>query len=337
MNNQAYNEVKRNFDIKRTNKINEAKLKKDKFLQDNPVILNLEEQKNMLALKKAKLIVTSDKITKQVEQENLKLKLDEIDKKIEKEYKKLGINQDDFKPVYNCDICQDTGLINSNGTIKYCNCFLQEVINQTYKQYNITKLNEENFQTFDIGFYSSNVDKQRYGIDKSPRENIENIKNIAINFANNIDSKDEKNLLFIGNTGLGKTFLSNAIAKQVIDNAKSVIYQTAPMLIDKVMEYKYSYDKMKENKEQYNNIFEVDLLIIDDLGTETMTNNKYTELFNIINTRLISNKKILISTNLSLNELFERYDERVISRLIGEFKVCKFIGDDIRLKKKRIN
>ena len=87
----------------------------------------------------------------------------------------------------------------------------------------------------------------------------------------------------------------------------------------------------------YNKIFEVDLLIIDDLGTETMTNNKYTELFNIINTRLLSNKKIIISTNLKLNELFSRYDERIISRLIGEFKICKFVGEDIRLKKKRIS
>lgn len=337
MNNQVYNEVKKKFDIKRTNKINEARLKKENILKDNKYIFELEDQKNKLALKKAKLIITSDDITREIEQENLRIKLDEIDKKLKKEYKKIGIDDSNFIPNYDCKICNDTGIVNIDGNVKYCNCFIQEVINQTYKQYNISKLNEENFNTFDIGFYSSNVDKDRYSIDKSPRENIENIKNIAVHFANNIDDKKEKNLLFIGNTGLGKTFLSNAIAKQVIDNAKSVIYQTAPMLMDKVMEYKFSYDKNKENKDQYNNIFDVDLLIIDDLGTETMTDNKYTELFNIINTRLISNKKILISTNLSLNELFERYDERVISRLIGEFKVCKFIGDDIRLKKKRIN
>ena len=102
------------------------------------------------------------------------------------------------------------------------------------------------------------------------------------------------------------------------------------------MEYKFSSDQKNENKEQYNRIFDVDLLIIDDLGTETMTNNKFTELFNIINTRLLKNKKILISTNLTLKELFERYDERLMSRIIGEFTICKFVGDDIRLKKKKM-
>ena len=149
-----------------------------------------------------------------------------------------------------------------------------------------------------------------------------------------MDNPSQKNLLFVGNTGLGKTFLANAIAKKMLDNAKSVIYQTAPIFMDKIMEFKFSQGA---DKSQYYKIFDVDLLIIDDLGTETMTNNKYTELFNIINTRLLNNKKILISTNLTLNELYERYDERVISRLIGEFRICKFVGDDIRLKKKRLN
>lgn len=146
----------------------------------------------------------------------------------------------------------------------------------------------------------------------------------------------QKNLLFTGNTGLGKTFLTNAIARRVIENMNTVVYQTAPIFMDKIMEYKFSSEASKEDKEQYHKIYETDLLIIDDLGTETMTNNKYTELFNIINTRLLNNKKILISTNLTLNQLFSRYDERLVSRIIGEFTICKFIGEDIRLKKKKM-
>ena len=106
--------------------------------------------------------------------------------------------------------------------------------------------------------------------------------------------------------------------------------------MDKVIEYKFSYNKTGIEKEQYNKIFNVDLLIIDDLGTETMSNNKFTELFNIINTRLLKNKKMLISTNLTLKELYKEYDERVMSRLIGSFTICKFVGEDIRLKKKKI-
>lgn len=106
--------------------------------------------------------------------------------------------------------------------------------------------------------------------------------------------------------------------------------------MDQILDYKFSYDKTESQKEKYNRIFNVDLLIIDDLGTETMNNNKFTELFNIINTRLLNNKKMVISTNLSLNDLYNRYDERILSRLIGNFTICKFIGEDIRLKKKKI-
>ena len=337
MNTQVYNEVKKEFDIKRTRKLDEFNLNKKKVFEKNPLIEKLETEKNNLALKITKSMLTKDNVEKEIEQENLKIKLDEIDKKIVKEYKKIGIEYKDFVPNFDCKICKDTGYIIKNGKTSFCNCFLQEVINKTYKQYNMLKLEEENFNTFDFGYYSSKIDKEKYGIDKSPRENIENIRKISENFAKNIVNKNQKNLLFIGNTGLGKTFLANSIAKFVIDDGYSVIYQTAPILMDKIMEYKFSYDQKNENKEQYNNIFNVDLLIIDDLGTETMTNNKYTELFNIINTRLLNNKKILISTNLSLNELLQKYDERVISRLIGEFNVCKFVGDDIRLKKKRIS
>ena len=159
---------------------------------------------------------------------------------------------------------------------------------------------------------------------------------LGIKFSKNIDSSSQKNLLFIGKTGLGKTFIANSIANEVIKQGKSVIYQTAPNLMDMVMEYKFNFYGDDSIKENYRKIFEVDLLIIDDLGTETMTNNKLTELFNIINTRILNNKKIIISTNLTLNELYNNYDERVISRLIGDSIICKFIGDDIRLKKKKI-
>ena len=162
------------------------------------------------------------------------------------------------------------------------------------------------------------------------------IKKISQDFCKNIKNNNQKSLLFTGNTGLGKTFISNCIAKDVIDQGMNVVYQTSPILMDQILDYKFSYDKTESQKEKYNRIFNVDLLIIDDLGTETMNNNKFTELFNIINTRLLNNKKMVISTNLSLNDLYNRYDERILSRLIGNFTICKFIGEDIRLKKKKL-
>ena len=336
MDNYVYKLVLKRYSDKKEEKEKEALIIKNNLFKKYPLIRELEDKKNMLAISTSKKIISLNNIDKQIEEENLALNLKKIDEKIDKELQRLNISKEDFEPKYDCDKCKDTGFVTIQGKNEYCSCFKQEVINEIFKQANMNKLQEENFNTFDIGFYSNNVDEKKYGINKSPRENIECIRNISLNFANNILNPDQKNLLFTGNTGLGKTFLTNAIAKSAIENTNSVIYQTAPIFMDKIIEYKFSSDATGFNKEQYQKIFDVDLLIIDDLGTETMTNNKFTELFNIINTRLLNNKKILISTNLTLNQLFNRYDERLMSRIIGEFIICKFIGEDIRLKKKKM-
>ncbi|MEG0873262.1 MAG: ATP-binding protein [Clostridia bacterium] len=336
MDSDVHKQIKREYDIKRQRNIEFAKQKKDQIYTENPKLEEIENKKHTLAIKSARIMLNSDEITRQIEAENISLKLSELEKKEITELKKIGLKKEDFEPHFECNICKDTGIIKEDNKSKFCNCFVQAVINATYKQSNMSKIEEENFETFDICYYSKKSDKEKYGTTRTPMENIECIRGVAKHFCENIDSKEQKNLLFVGNTGLGKTFIANCIAKEVIDNGKTVVYQTAPILMDKVIEYKFSYNKSGIQKEQYDKIFEVDLLIIDDLGTETMSNVKFTELFNIINTRLLKNKKILISTNLTLNELYKEYDERVMSRLIGNFTICKFIGDDIRLKKKRI-
>ncbi|MCX8075195.1 MAG: ATP-binding protein [Clostridia bacterium] len=337
MNNSLYRQIKKEYDIKRQIAIDKANTKKNNIYLSMPKLQELEDEKNKLAIKCARHVLNSNEITRQIELENLELKIAEYEKKIEKVLKENSYSKQDFLPEFECKICGDTGIIDKNKSVKYCSCFMQKLINQSYKQSNINKLQEENFDTFDIGYYSPKVDKEKYGIDKSPLENIETIKKLSKKFSQNIEDRDQKNLLFVGKTGLGKTFLANCIANEVIKNCGTVVYQTAPILMDTVMDYKFSYEKDEFAKQQYNNIFEVDLLIIDDLGTETMSNHKFTELFNIINTRLLNNKKIIISTNLTLNELYKEYDERVMSRLIGNFIICRFIGDDIRLKKKKIS
>ena len=138
--------------------------------------------------------------------------------------------------------------------------------------------------------------------------------------------------MFLGPTGLGKTFLSNCIAKELLDLGKTVLYQTAPVMLDSIIKSKF-----ENSSELMDHILDVDLLIIDDLGTETMNNMKFTELFNIINTRLLNQNhkitKTIISTNMDLKDIFDVYDERIGSRIVGNYYVCKFFGDDIRLRK----
>lgn len=337
MDNQLYKSILKERDIKRQKKIDDAIMRKRKVYFEHPEVEEIDEKINIMALNITRDIVAGkDEIQRQIEKENMKLKLERLENEKSKILKRFNIKREDLEPHFNCNLCNDTGIITKGNITSYCNCFKQELINFTYKQSNILKLDEENFKTFDNCFYSNKANKEKYGIDKSPLQNIEIIKDIALNFCQNIDSPEQKNLLFTGNTGLGKTFLSNCIAKEVMEKGKNVVYQTSPILMDQIIEYKFTYDKTMQQKEKYNQVFNVDLLIIDDLGTETMNNNKFTELFNIINTRLLNNKKMIISTNLTLNELYSRYDERILSRLIGNFVICKFVGEDIRLKKKKI-
>ena len=145
----------------------------------------------------------------------------------------------------------------------------------------------------------------------------------------------EKNLIFLGGTGLGKTFLTNCIANELLKEGKTVLYQTAPVMFDDIFDEKYG--KVQNPIGLEKNILSVDLLIIDDLGTEKISDNKIEELFNIINTRLLNQNhkitKTIISTNLTVQELFNVYTTRIGSRLAGSYRFLRFFGDDIRLKK----
>ena len=140
--------------------------------------------------------------------------------------------------------------------------------------------------------------------------------------------------MFTGNTGLGKTFLSNAIANELLKSGKTVLYQTAPNMLDSIINYRFNKDV---DYNIYQSILDVDLLIIDDLGTETLNSMKFTELINVINTRILNHNhhitKTIISTNLSLKDLSQTYDERIFSRFVGYYDICRFFGEDIRFKK----
>ena len=246
--------------------------------------------------------------------------------------KNLSLPEDYLTPNYSCKICNDTGYITENYNSVMCNCLKQEIFNIEYNKSNIANLDKQNFDNFSLEKYSDKIDKEKYNSEISPRDNIKLIKDICMKFIDNFDDPNEKNLLFTGNTGLGKTFLSSCIAKEIIQKDKTVLYQTAPIMLDMIIDYKFNKNNQVDTT--YKNLLDVDLLIIDDLGTESLNNIKFTELFNIINTRLLNqnNKclKTIISTNLSLPILNKTYGERITSRLIGNYNICRFFGEDIR-------
>lgn len=332
MQSSVYRKVEGEYSIKRQHAQSDAKIYKKNVYDENPKLSEIEDEINKVSLKSIKSRIFSDDLSRQIEQDKLTLQLDRLSKEYDEQLEKLGLTRKDFEPKYECDKCKDTGYIGN----KICSCFKQALINEAYKQSNIFKIKDENFETFDFGYYSSTNDKQKYGIEKSPLENIDAIRKLAYNFSHNLDDPAQKNLLFTGSTGLGKTFLANCVAAEAIKQGESVIYQTAPILLDKMVDYKFKFNKTEAEREEYEKIFDVDLLILDDLGTEAMNSAKFSELFNILNTRLLKNKKILISTNLTPQEIKREYEERIFSRFVGDFIICRFVGEDIRILKKKL-
>lgn len=225
---------------------------------------------------------------------------------------------------YQCKSCKDTGYVDN----KKCACLTQREIEQLYKQSNMSSsFKKENFDMFRLDYYSNDAEDGKV----SPRENMKNIYMTCINYTRNFDAHD-KNLFFIGKPGLGKTFLCNSIAKDLLDVGRSVIYQSSPDLIDTIRKYKFDFDKEEDNAPYLEELYNCDLLIIDDLGTELSTQFSNLAIYNILNRRLLNNKKIIISTNLNTDELMNTYSERIYSRILGNFSMYKFFGDDIRLK-----
>lgn len=318
------------YENKRTKKLAEAEKRKEDLYTKNPRFSEIDNQLSTLSISASKNLISSSNFEYL---DNLRKQIEALKK--EKNELLLSITNDEnyLLPKYDCNLCNDTGYITENYKTQMCQCLKQQLYNIEYNKSNISNLENHKFENFLSTVYSTDVDKVKYNSDISPRENIEIIKKISQKFIKNFDDSNEKNLLFTGNTGLGKTFLSGCIANELLKKGKNVLYQTAPVMLDTIIDYRFG----KTDNSIYNNLLDVDLLIIDDLGTECMNNMKFTELFTVLNTRLLnSNNKVtktIISTNLNIQNLFKNYDERIVSRLIGNYNICRFFGDDIRFMK----
>lgn len=323
--------LEREYEYKR-NEANKIFIAEKKSLYEkNPRLSELDSEITKLGIQAAKLSLSTNSEEKMLAKQNLEKKLSIYKSEKENILNKLNVR---LEPKYSCIKCKDTGYINTSNGTSMCNCMKQELINEAYNSSNMYNLQNETFDKLDLSLFSDMPNPTLYKSELSPKENINKIISISKNFINNFESDTEKNLLFTGTTGIGKTFLSSCIANEILKNGYTVLYQTAPILLNSIFEYKYN-SKGVDSKALYDNFFNVNLLIIDDLGTENLTAAKFAELFTILNSRLITPKtKTIISTNLSLEDLSKTYDSRILSRLIGNFTICRFFGNDIRLQKK---
>ena len=242
---------------------------------------------------------------------------------------KHGYPADFLKPIYTCPLCKDTGQIGND----HCTCFKQAAISLLYQQSTLDQiLQVENFEHFDLDFYP----KENDGVHRfTPYDNMRNILTKTKSFTETFD-KTGGNLLFYGETGLGKTYLSNCIAKALLDTGHTVLYQSAIHLFEEVCgDVIMKKGQNPKSQETYRYLYDCDLLIIDDLGTEVTNSFVSSELYDILNTRMREKKSTLISTNLNLQELTDRYSDRIATRIFAEYKVYNFYGSNIRLAKRR--
>lgn len=294
------------------------KNRKNEILQKAPEIIELDNtiQKLSLALPMAILKGASES-----DLDNIKADIQELRKQKYELLTAYGYPTDYLTLHYQCSKCQDTGYI---GT-KRCSCFKTKLVNLYYETSKLSNnLATCNFNNFDIRLFSS---ENSGNYKNSQRKNMEKIYEfVRGNYLANFDT-DNTNLLFYGESGNGKTFLSWCIAKELLDKGYLVIYKTSNDLIRDLREITFNNNYVLEDL-----LINCDLLIIDDLGAEQVTDFSTNELFNLINKKLLNNKKMIISTNLNLPDIEKSYTTRVYSRLVGNFTFFKFYGNDVRIK-----
>lgn len=239
-----------------------------------------------------------------------------------------GYPDDYLELHYRCPDCRDTGLIDG----RKCHCFLQAQMKLLHSQSNLEDvLERENFKALSYEYYDDTEILPQLGITNAAY--MRRVVAGCREFVRDFDKKHD-NLLFTGSTGVGKTFLTNCIARELMDDFHSVIYLTASDLFDVFSRNKFDYDNAEDMKDMYRFILDCDLLIIDDLGTEL--NNSFTssQLFYCINERMNMSRSTIISTNLTLARLRDSYTDRVTSRIMSGYRIIPLYGGDIRLLKK---
>ena len=241
-------------------------------------------------------------------------------------------NFPEYTPLpYECPDCQDTGRTEDG----FCSCYHEKLrkymIDNAKSVGNFScDIQKDTFSNFRLDYYSAEK-SDKFGV--SPRDNMKSILTECRRFCDNFETVGG-NLFFNGTSGLGKTFLANCIANELLSKGHSVIYQTSHKMFQFLEDYKFSKIDREEYDGAYNAIYDCDLLIIDDLGTEFVTSYTCSVLFDVINSRLLNNKKTLISTNLTVKDIAKTYSERVSSRIIGDFSIHYFFGSDIRIQKR---
>ena len=323
--NHQYSKILREYDRKQFESRHELDARKKAVYANIPELQEIDDAIVSNSIQTAKyMVMGNDMQLEQLKQQNEQLSYQKIELLVEH-----GYPDNYLEPRYVCSDCHDTGYI---GTEK-CHCFKQAIVDLVYDQSNIKNvLEEQNFSTYNLSYYSDTyIDPET---NRTALQNAKRVYQIARQFIDEFEVS-YANILLYGNTGVGKTFLANCIAKELLDCGHTIIYLTSFQLFS-ILE-KQAFSKNEDGYEAENQlsyILDCDLLIIDDLGTELSNSFTNTKLFLVINERHLRSKATIISTNLPIESIKSTYSERIYSRITSDYWCLKVFGEDIRLKKK---
>lgn len=321
---QAYRRLLRQYEETRMQHQKEQRVRREKLYTELPGLAALDQQIAEASASAARAALDGN--TAALEQLAATNRL--ISHRREELLQNAGYPADILELTYTCPDCKDTGFTGN----EKCHCFKQALTSALSKNsIPAHVLEKENFDTFSFSYYDNlTADPQLH---LTPQDNIRKVIADARRFVEEFDTGC-RNLLIYGNTGVGKTFLTNCIAKALMDTAHHVVYMTPHALFEAFEAHRFDHSDAPEDATLYHYIFHCDLLIIDDLGTELSNTFTNSWLYTCINERYLHQKATVISTNLSLEQLRDRYSERIFSRITGNYILLKLIGKDIRVLKR---
>lgn len=321
---ELYALVKQRLQERRLRATSQAAQKKEELYEAIPELEQIERRLSATGAAVAKAVLAGGDVKQAVErirQENEAM----LDRRREL-LAQVGLKPEDLEPAYHCPLCEDTGLVEG----KRCRCVEQELREEAARRLNRTSpLSLSRFDTFDLHYYPDRVDES-LGINL--REKMREIFTYCKRYGE-IFSPSSPSVFMIGNTGLGKTHLSLAIAGAVIAKGYNVIYGTAQSLLGQVERERFSRDG--EENGSLDAMLTCDLLILDDLGCEFPTTYTVSVVYNLINTRINTHLPTIISTNYTWTQLKEKYTDRICSRIFGCYDCLTFVGNDVRQQKKQ--
>lgn len=323
--NSVYIKAKQALDERRAQAETTARLRHQEAVEKCPEIAEIEREMAYCGAEAIRCVARGEDAKDYILQ--LTVKDLEAQQKRKELLNKAGFSADYLENVYTCPVCKDTG---THGNY-YCSCYM-ELIKQTAREEikASAQMKKCTFETFDLSYYSDEPDPAR-GVSNRQfmSSNVAYLKDYVNGF-----SRDSRGLIMLGKTGLGKTHLSLAIANRLIDKRFNVYYDSAQGIFDRVQKQHFSRN---DNDDELNeDIFESDLLIIDDLGTEFSTTFTVSALYNIVNTRINNGLPTIINTNMTSGEIEEKYSQRFASRIFGNCDIIEFFGRDIRQQKAKL-